>query len=48
MTYKFDILFRNTKSDGTIKVVTFRNLVENPQTFGLGVADRGYRRTGAR
>lgn len=34
MIYKFDILFKKTLRDGTIKVVTYRNLIEDPKVFG--------------
>ncbi len=34
MIYKFDILFKKTLTDGTIKVVTYKNLIENPSVFG--------------
>ncbi len=36
MIYKFDILFKKTLTDGTIKVVTYKNLIENPSVFGSG------------
>lgn len=41
MIYKFDILFRKTLSDGTIKVVTYRSLAENPMAFGQGETLKG-------
>ena len=34
MIYKFDILFKKTLSDGGVKVVTYRSLLENPKAFG--------------
>ena len=34
MIYKFDILFKKTLSDGGVKVVTYRSLIENPKSFG--------------
>lgn len=34
MIYKFDILFKKTLLDGTIKVVTYKNLIDNPKAFG--------------
>ena len=34
MIYKFDILFKKTLSDGGMKVVTYRSLIENPKAFG--------------
>lgn len=34
MIYKFDILFKKTLSDGGVKVVTYRSLMENPKAFG--------------
>ena len=34
MIYKFDILFKKTLTDGTIKVVTYKNLIEDPNAFG--------------
>lgn len=34
MIYKFDILFKKSLVDGTIKVVTYKNLIENPKVFG--------------
>lgn len=36
MIYKFDILFKKTLTNGTIKVVTYKNLIENPTVFGKG------------
>lgn len=36
MIYKFDILFKKTLRDGTIKVVTYRSLIEDPKVFGPG------------
>lgn len=34
MIYLFDILFRKTLGDGTIKGVTYKTLNENPKAFG--------------
>lgn len=34
MIYKFDILFKKALSDGGVKVVTYRSLLENPKAFG--------------
>lgn len=34
MIYKFDILFKKTLSDGGVKVITYRSLLENPKAFG--------------
>ena len=34
MIYKFDILFKKTLSDGGVKVVTYRSLLENSKAFG--------------
>lgn len=34
MIYKFDILLKKTLSDGGVKVVTYRSLLENPNAFG--------------
>ena len=34
MIYKFDILFKKTLSDGGVKVVTYRSLLEKPKAFG--------------
>ena len=34
MIYKFDILFKKNLSDGGVKVVTYRSLLENPKAFG--------------
>lgn len=34
MIYKFDILFKKTLSEGGVKVVTYRSLLENPKAFG--------------
>ena len=34
MIYKFDILLKKTLSDGGVKVVTYRSLLENPKAFG--------------
>lgn len=34
MIHKFDILFKKTLADGTIKVVTYKNLMDNPNAFG--------------
>lgn len=41
MIYKFDILFKKTLRDGTIKVVTYRNLIEDPKVFGQGESLEG-------
>ena len=41
MIYKFDILFKKTLTDGTIKVVTYKNLIENPSVFGSGEILKG-------
>lgn len=34
MIYKFDILFKKILTDGRIKVVSYSNLLENPNAFG--------------
>lgn len=34
MIYKFDILFKKTLSDGGVKVITYRSLLENSKAFG--------------
>ena len=34
MIYKFDILFKKDLSDGGVKVVTYRSLLESPKAFG--------------
>lgn len=34
MIYKFDILFKKTLSDGGVKMVTYRSLLEDPKVFG--------------
>ena len=34
MIYKFDILFKKALSDGGVKVVTYRSLLESPKAFG--------------
>lgn len=36
MLYKFDILFKKTLKSGGVKVVTYGNLLENPDAFGDG------------
>lgn len=34
MIYKFDILFKKTLSNGGVKVLTYKSLLENPKAFG--------------
>lgn len=36
MLYKFDILFKKELKSGGVKVVTYTNLLENPDAFGKG------------
>lgn len=36
MLYKFDILFKKELKSGGVKVVTYTNLLENPEAFGVG------------
>lgn len=36
MIYKFDILFKKKLKSGGIKVVTYSNLLDNPEAFGVG------------
>ena len=36
MLYKFDILFKKELKSGGVKVVTYTNLLENPEAFGKG------------
>ena len=36
MLYKFDILFKKELKSGGLKVVTFSQLLEHPDTFGVG------------
>ena len=36
MIYKFDILFRKVLKSGGVKVVTYSNLLEDPEAFGAG------------
>lgn len=36
MLYKFDILFKKELKSGGVKVVTYTNLLENPEAFGPG------------
>ena len=36
MLYKFDILFKKQLTNGGLKVVTYTNLLENPEAFGKG------------
>lgn len=36
MIYKFDILFKKQLNSGGVKVVTYSNLLENPNAFGPG------------
>lgn len=36
MLYKFDILFKKELKSGGLKVVTYRQLLEHPDTFGVG------------
>lgn len=36
MLYKFDILFKKELKSGGVKVVTYTNLLENPEVFGKG------------
>lgn len=36
MIYKFDILFKKQLTTGGVKVVTYTNLLENPEAFGPG------------
>ena len=36
MLYKFDILFKKVLKSGGVKVVTYNNLLENPNAFGPG------------
>lgn len=34
MIYKFDILFKKTLSNGGVKVLTYKSLLENPKAYG--------------
>lgn len=34
MIYKFDILFKKTLSNGGVKVLTYKSLLENPMAYG--------------
>lgn len=36
MIYKFDILYKKQLTTGGVKVVTYTNLLENPEAFGKG------------
>lgn len=36
MLYKFDILFKKELKSGGVKVVTYTNLLENPEAYGPG------------
>ena len=36
MLYKFDILFKKELQSGGVKVVTYSNLLDNPDAFGVG------------
>lgn len=36
MLYKFDILFKKELKSGGVKVVTYSNLLDNPDAFGVG------------
>ena len=36
MLYNFDILFKKTLKNGGLKVVTYKQLLKNPEAFGAG------------